>query len=133
MTTKEILDTYKTIAIVGFSKNPERDSHEIASHLKNLGYKVYGVNPVLGGQEIDGIKCYNTLADIDEKIDIVDIFRKGEFIPEIVEQANRMKIKPAVIWAQLGIRSEEAAKLAAKYGFEYIEDKCIYMEYKFNH
>ena len=133
MTTKEILDTYKTIAIVGFSKNPERDSHEIALHLKNLGYKVYGVNPLLGGKEIDGIKCFNSLEEIDEKIDIVDIFRKGEFIPEIVEQANRMKIKPAVIWAQLGIRSEEAAKLAAEYGFEYIEDKCIYMEYKFNH
>jgi len=130
MTTQEILTKYKKIAVVGFSKNPERDSHIIAVNMKNAGYTIYGVNPGLGGKEINGIKCYTTLSEIEEKIDIIDIFRRGEFIPSIVEEANKMRQKPDVIWAQLGITSEEAAILAKKYGFTYVENKCMYIEYK---
>lgn len=130
MTTQEILTKYKKIAVVGFSKNPERDSHIIAVNMKNAGYTIYGVNPGLGGKEINGIKCYTTLSDIEEKIDIIDIFRKAEFIPSIVEEANKMRQKPDVIWAQLGITSEDAAILAKKYGFTYVENKCVYVEYK---
>lgn len=132
MTIKEILNNFKTIAIVGYSDNPQRDSHEIALQMKQYGYNVIGVNPALAGKTVDGIKCYGSLNDIEEKIDIVDIFRRSEFVKGIIEEAHKMKIKPAVIWAQLGVISSEGAELAKKYGFRYIENRCIYMEYKFN-
>lgn len=132
MTIKEILNNYNTIAVVGYSDNPQRDSHEIALQMKQYGYNIIGVNPALAGKTIDGIKCYGTLSDIEEEIDIVDIFRRSEFVPEIVAEANKMKNKPVVIWAQLGVISSEGAELAKKYGFRYIENRCIYMEYKFN-
>ncbi len=132
MTIKEILNNFKTIAVVGYSDNPERDSHEIAKHMMQYGYNIIGVNPALAGKTIDGIKCYGSLNDIEEKIDIVDIFRRSEFVKGIIEEANEMKHKPSVIWAQLGVISSEGAELAKKYGFRYIENRCIYMEYKFN-
>ena len=132
MTTKEILSTYKNIAVVGFSEKPNRDSHEITMQIKSYGYNVIGVNPALAGKIINGVKCYGNLAEIDEHIDIVDIFRRSEFIAGIVEEANNMKNKPKVIWAQLGITSSEAAELAYKYGFQYVENKCIFVEYKLN-
>ncbi|HPS65724.1 MAG TPA: CoA-binding protein [Ignavibacteria bacterium] len=118
MTIKEILNNYNTIAVVGYSDNPQRDSHEIALQMKQYGYNIIGVNPALAGKTIDGIKCYGTLSDIEEEIDIVDIFRRSEFVPEIVAEANKMKNKPVIIWAQLGVISSEGAELAKKYAIK---------------
>ncbi|MGV8017543.1 MAG: CoA-binding protein [Ignavibacteria bacterium] len=133
METKEILQKYKIIAVVGFSDNPDRDSYGISDFMNKNGYKVIGVNPRLDGKTINGIVCYSALNYIPEKVDIVNIFRKPEAVKGIVEEVLQMKERPAVVWAQLGITNEEAKKLARKNGIIYIEDKCIYVEHKLNH
>jgi len=133
METKEILQKYKIIAVVGFSDNPDRDSYGISDFMNRNGYKVIGVNPRLDGKTINGIVCYSALNDIPEKVNIVNIFRKPAAVKGIVEEVLKMKERPAVVWAQLGIANEEAKKLARKNGIIYIEDKCIYVEHKLNH
>jgi len=129
MTTKEILEKYKRVAVIGFSDNPLRDSHSIALYLKKYGFIVYGVNPKLGGKSIEGIECYSTLADIPDEVEIIDIFRLPIAVPPIIREAMKLNSKPAVIWTQFGIINEEARKLALDNGFEYIEDRCILVEH----
>lgn len=132
MGTKEILQKYKNIAVVGFSDNPERDSNKIAVYMKNNGYNVVGVNPKLDGRVVDGIKCYAYLSEITEKIDIVDIFRLPIAVPGIVEETMKLEKRPEVIWTQLGIIHDEARKKAEENGFIYVENKCLYIEHKLN-
>ena len=132
MGTKEILQKYKNIALVGFSDNPERDSNKIAVYMKNNGYNVVGVNPKLDGRVVDGIKCYAYLSEITEKIDIVDIFRLPIAVPGIVEETMKLEKRPEVIWTQLGIIHDEARKKAEENGFIYVENKCLYIEHKLN-
>ena len=132
MGTKEILQKYKNIAVVGFSDNPERDSNKIAVYMKNNGYNVVGVNPELDGRVVDGIKCYAYLSEITEKIDIVDIFRLPIAVPGIVEETMKLEKRPEVIWTQLGIIHDEARKKAEENGFIYVENKCLYIEHKLN-
>ena len=132
MGTKEILQKYKSIAVVGFSDNPERDSNKIAVYMKNNGYNVVGVNPKLDGRVVDGIKCYAYLSEITEKIDIVDIFRLPIAVPGIVEETMKLEKRPEVIWTQLGIIHDEARKKAEENGFIYVENKCLYIEHKLN-
>lgn len=132
MGTKEILQKYKNIAVVGFSDNPERDSNKIAVYMKNNGYNVVGVNPKLDGRVVDGIKCYAYLSEITEKIDIVDIFRLPIAVPGIVQETMKLEKRPEVIWTQLGIIHDEARKKAEENGFIYVENKCLYIEHKLN-
>jgi len=132
MDTKEILRKFKTIAVVGFSDNPDRDSNRIAFYMKNNGYNVIGVNPKLEGKEIDGIKCYSHLKDIPEKINIVNIFRLAIAVPGIVEETMTLDPRPEIIWTQLGIFHEGAKKLAEENGFIFVENKCLYIEHKLN-
>ena len=128
MDTKEILEKYKKIAVIGFSDNRERDSHRIAFYMHRKGYLIYGVNPKLGGKNIDGIECYNKLSEIPEEVDIVNIFRVSIAVLPIVQEVIKLNYKPKVIWTQLGIFNEEAKKLAQENGFEFIENKCLYIE-----
>lgn len=132
MDTKEILSKYKTIAVVGFSDSPERDSNRIAVYMKENGFNVIGINPKLEGKVIDGIKCYSHLSDVPEKINIVNIFRLAIAVPGIVEETNKLVQKPEVIWTQLGIFHDEAKKLAENNGFIFVENKCLYIEHKLN-
>ncbi|MCX8011034.1 MAG: CoA-binding protein [Ignavibacteria bacterium] len=120
----EILKGSKTIAVVGISDNPMRDSGHIALFLKSKGFDVVGVNPQL--KEFDGIKVYPTLKEIPHPIDIVNIFRRSEFVGEIVDQA--IDIKAKVIWMQLGVINYEAEKKAIENGLEVIMDHCIAVE-----
>ncbi|MCX6164621.1 MAG: CoA-binding protein [Ignavibacteriae bacterium] len=129
MNTKEILEKYRKIAIIGFSDNTGRDSHKVAFYMLNNGYKVFGVNPKLDGQNINGIQCYKTLNDIPEQIEIVNIFRLSIAVLPIVQEILKLNYKPKVIWTQFGIFNEEAKKLALENGFEYIENKCILVEH----
>ncbi len=132
MDTKEILQKYKNIAVVGFSDNTDRDSYRIAIYMKNNGFNIMGVNPKLAGKEIDGITCYGHLSDIPEKINIVNIFRLPIAVPGIVEETMKLKDKPEVIWTQLGIIHEEARKTAEANGFIFVENRCLYIEHKLN-
>ena len=132
---KEILTKYKTVAIVGLSRDPTKESHSVAAYLQTQGYKIIPVNPTAG--EVLGEKSYKTLLDIppqtQKTIEIVDIFRPSEDTQAIVEQAVRLKEKndkPYVIWMQLGIINEQAAATARAAGLEVVMNKCMRQEHQ---
>lgn len=122
----DILKSSRNIAVVGISRNPLRASNEIAQYLIEKGYHVAGVNP--GETEVLGRPCYPRVEDIPEAVDIVDIFRKSEDVPPVVESAIRKGAK--VIWMQQGIENREAAEKARAAGMIVIMDACILVEHK---
>ena len=126
-TTCEILKEAKTIAVIGISNKPGRDSGRIALFLKDRGYNVMGVNPVQ--KDFEGIKIYQKLTDIEQDIDIVDVFRNSNSIPDLIPDV--LIKKPKVLWLQLGIKNDEAVKPAEEEGIQVIKDKCIAIEYNF--
>lgn len=122
---KELLKESHIIAVVGLSSNPSRDSYMVAKYLKERGYRIIPVNPK--EKEILGEKSYPDLKSIPEKIDIVDVFRRPEFIDEIAEEAISVKAK--ALWMQKGIRNEEAAEKAHSAGLIVVQDRCMMVEY----
>lgn len=118
---KKILQTAKTIAVVGLSSNPEKDSHGIAGYLQDQGYRIIPVNPTAA--EILGQKSYPDLVSIPEPVDVVDIFRPSEDVPAIVDQAIQVGAK--AVWMQVGIVHEEAARKAQAAGLEVVMDACM--------
>jgi hypothetical protein len=123
---KEILENSHTVAVVGLSPNPERDSHEVAAYLQQAGYRIIPVNPK--ADKILGEKAYPDIRSINEPIDIVDIFRNPEFVPAIVDEAIEAGAK--TIWMQLGIVHEQAARKAADAGLNVVMDKCMFREHR---
>lgn len=122
----EILKTYKTIAVVGLSSNPMRPSYEVTEYMQSAGYRIIPVNP--NEREVLGEKSYARLEDVPEKIEIVDIFRRAEEVPAVVESAIRMGAK--VLWMQSGIENPEAAEKARAAGIVVVEDACILVEHR---
>jgi uncharacterized protein len=125
MTTKEILQTYKRIAVVGLSSDPGRASYGVSRYMQNSGYQITPVNP--NEVNVLGEKAYASLEEVPGPIEIVDIFRRPEFVPDIVNTAIRRDAK--VIWMQLGVAHEEAAKRARAAGLEVVMDLCILQEH----
>jgi predicted CoA-binding protein len=125
-TIKAILSTPQTIAVVGCSPNPERDSHRIAKLLQARGHHVIPVNP--GHREILGETCYASLRDIPEPVDMVDIFRRSEQVAPIVDEAIATKAK--IVWMQLGVIDEQAAAKAQEAGLTVVMDRCPAIEYR---
>jgi predicted CoA-binding protein len=123
---KKILTGVKKIAIVGLSPKEERDSHKVAKYLLDHGYDVVPVNP--GQKEILGKTCFKTLKDIPFPIDVADLFLNPRRIPPIVEQAIEIGVK--VIWMQLGVIHNEAARKAREAGVIVVMDKCIKQEHE---
>ena len=124
MTTCEILKDTKTVAVVGISGNPIKTSRMIADYLIDKGYKVVGVNPTK--PEIDGIEVYEKLTDIPFQVDLVDVFRRSEAIPEIIPDV--LEIKPKYLWLQLGIKNDEAVKPAIDANIVTVQNKCVKIE-----
>lgn len=124
-----ILDTVKTIAMVGVSANSSRPSYFAFKYLLERGYRMIAVNPGLGGQELLGRKVYAKLSEIPEPVDMVDIFRASRHAVPIVEEALALVPRPQVIWMQLGIRNDEAAKLAEASGLKVVMNRCPKIEY----
>jgi uncharacterized protein len=122
---KEILETSRVIAMVGLSPSEDKPSNGVAKYLKKAGYRVIPVNP--GYEEILGERSYKSLADIPEKVDVVDIFMRADRLLPVVEEA--IKIKPKAIWLQLGIVNEEAKTLAGKNGIPFVMDRCMKIEH----
>ncbi|MBJ6800019.1 CoA-binding protein [Geomonas propionica] len=122
---KEILTKYRTVAVVGLSPDAGKPSHEVAAYLKRAGYRIIPVNPAVA--EVFGEKSYPTLAEIPEPVEIVDVFRRSEFVPEIVEQAIAKGAK--VVWMQEGVVHEEAAQRARDAGLEVVMDRCMLKEH----
>ena len=119
---KSILDEVETIAIVGVSSNPDRDSYKVMKFLKDYGFEVFPVNPNLVNTKILGQECYQSLAAIEKKVDMVDIFRAAEYIPELTNEA--IKIKAKILWTQEGIYSKEAASIGKNAGLLVVMDEC---------
>jgi predicted CoA-binding protein len=126
MDIKEVLTNAKTIAVVGLSDNPLRPSYGVSAYMQSQGYKIIPVNPEC--DEVLGEKCYKSLLEIPEKVDIVNIFRRPEFVPPIVEQA--IQIKAPAVWMQESVVHEEAAQKARQAGIFVVMDKCILMEHR---
>jgi len=124
-----ILNTVKTIAMVGVSANTSRPSYFAFKYLLQRGYRMIPINPGLEGQDLLGRKVYAKLADVPEPIDMVDIFRAPRYAPAIVEEALALNPRPQVIWMQLGIRNDEAAALAEANDFKVVMNRCPKIEY----
>lgn len=122
----EILKSSHTIAVVGLSSNPMRPSNGVAAYLQRAGYRVIPVNP--NESEVLGEKCYARLEDVPEKIDLVDIFRRPECVPEIVESAIRVGAK--TVWMQEGVVNQEAAERARTAGLDVVMDRCTLKEHR---
>ncbi len=123
---ESILKSYKTIAVVGLSSNPMRPSHGVAEYLQSVGYRIIPVNP--NESEVLGEKSYARLEDVPERIEIVEVFRRAEEVPPVVESAIRVGAK--VVWMQLGIVNEAAAEKARAAGLIVIEDACMFIEHR---
>jgi uncharacterized protein len=124
-----ILNTVKTIAMVGVSANTSRPSYFAFKYLLERGYRMIPVNPALGGQELLGRKVYAGLSEIPKPVDMVDVFRAPRYALAIVEEALALSPRPQVIWMQLGIRNDEAAKLAEASGLKVVMNRCPKIEY----
>ncbi|GAB4337514.1 MAG: CoA-binding protein [Calditrichia bacterium] len=124
----EILQRDRKIAVVGISNKPHRASYQVAEVMIRAGYEVYPVNPVL--EEVLGRKCYASLSEIPEDIDLVDIFRRPEFVEDIVDAAIAKGVN--AVWMQLGVVNEAAAEKALKAGLDVVMDRCWKIEYMQN-
>ena len=122
----DLLKSSKNIAVVGLSSSPMRPSYGVAAYLQTQGFRILPVNPEIKGAL--GEKAYPSLRDVPEKIDLVDIFRRSEFVPEIVDQAIELRV-PA-IWMQEGVIHEQAAKKARAAGIFVVMDRCILKEHR---
>ena len=125
---KNILSKYKSIAMVGVSKDLKKTSTIVMKYMQDYGFKVYPVNPSAKGEKILGEKVYAKVTDINKNIDIVDVFRPSSEAYRIAEDA--VKIGAKVLWLQLGIRDQKAKILVEENKMEYIENKCTKMEYQ---
>ncbi len=121
-----VLKEYNTIAVVGLSDNPWRPSHSVSAYMREHGYKIIPVNP--NHKTLLGVPCYPDLAAIPEPVAIVNIFRRPEAVPAIVDQA--IAINARVIWMQLGVYHAEAAEKATRAGLTVIMDRCIKIEHR---
>jgi predicted CoA-binding protein len=124
-----ILNTVKTIAMVGVSPKDSRPSYFAFKYLLERGYRMIPVNPGLADKDLLGQKAYARLADIPEPVDMVDIFRASPFVLPIVEDALKMQPRPRVVWMQLGIRNDAAAALAEQNGIKVVMNRCPKIEY----
>ena len=125
---KNILSKYKSIAMVGVSKDPKKTSTIVMKYMQDYGFKVYPVNPSAKGEKILGEEVYAKVTDINKNVEIVDVFRPSNEAYGIAEDA--VKIGAKVLWLQLGIRDQKAKKLVEENKMEYVENKCTKMEYQ---
>jgi len=122
----QLLKRSHTIAVVGLSNRPMRPSHGVSAYMQTHGYRILPVNPEINGSL--GERAYKSLPDVPEKIDIVNIFRRPEFVEEVVDQAIQLKVP--VIWMQEGVIHEKAAQKAREAGIFVVMDRCILKEHR---
>ena len=126
--TKEILEKYKKIALVGASKDLNKTSTIVMKYLQQYGFKVYPVNPSMKGEEILGEKVFGSISEIDSAVEIIDVFRPSNEAIEIAKEA--IKINAKVLWLQLDIKNEEAKRMVEANNILYIENKCTKIEFE---
>jgi uncharacterized protein len=130
----EVMRKYRVIAVVGASKNPEKEAFTVPDYLMKRGYTIIPVNPTT--DSVNGLKAYHSLAEIPHdlagKVEVVDVFRPSEEFPEVAKQVATMKTKtgrPFVFWGQLGLENEEAKKILAEAKVDYVMDRCMRVEH----
>ena len=126
--TKEILEKYKKIALVGASKDLTKTSSIVMKYLQEYGYKVYPVNPSMKGEQILGEKVFGSITEIDSPVEIVDVFRPSNEAIEIAKEA--VKVNAKVLWLQLDIKNKEAKRIVEENNILYIENKCTKIEFE---
>lgn len=122
---RRLLEQTQRIAVIGHSDNPARTSYQIAQYLRRVGYTVYAVNPTV--KQIDGEPSYPSLAELPEPVGMVNVFRRAEFLPEIVEETIAAGIPS--IWGQLSVTHPQARRIAEGAGLDWIFDRCIKVEH----
>jgi predicted CoA-binding protein len=121
-----ILERSKTIAVVGLSPDEARDSHQVAAYMQRHGYRVIPVNPNV--KTVLGERAYASLREVPEPIDLIDVFRRPEFVPAIVE--DTIAVQAPVLWLQLGVVHEAAARRAQQAGIAVVMDRCLMVEHR---
>jgi len=127
---RSLLRSARTIAVVGYSSRPDRPSNSVSAYLRRRGYRIIPVNPQLHGAMVDGERAYDRLADIpaSEPIDFVDVFRRGEFLDDVVDDA--LVSGMSALWFQLGLGNPEAARRAESKGIRVVWDRCTAIEHR---
>jgi predicted CoA-binding protein len=124
---RELLGGVKVIAVVGLSANPERPSNQVGWYLHHQGFRLFGVNPMCPLPEVFGVPVLPALDQVPEPIDLVDVFRRPEYTPDVARQA--VAVGARALWLQLGIRNAEARAIAEGAGLTYVEDRCLKIEH----
>jgi predicted CoA-binding protein len=122
----ELLRDTRTIAVVGLSDKPHRDSHRVAAYMQRRGYRIIPVNPTVA--EVLGEKAYSRLEDVPEEIDLVNVFRRADAVPEVVDSA--IAVGAGAVWLQLGIVHDDAASKARAAGLRVVQDQCLMVEHR---
>ncbi len=127
---EDLLSTARVIAVVGYSADPSRPSSSVSRYLRSQGFRIIPVNPQLHGAVVDGERAYDRLADIPvgERVDFVDVFRRGEFLDAVVDDARAAGVK--AIWFQLGLGNDAAARRAEDAGMRVVWDRCTAIEHR---
>ncbi len=130
----DVMKKYKVVAVVGASKNPEKEAYTVPAYLREHGYTIIPVNPTTAS--IEGVKTYPSLAeipaDLAKKVEVVDVFRPSEEFPQVARQVVEMKKRtgrPFVFWGQLGLENEEAKKMLQEANVDYVMDRCMRVEH----
>lgn len=127
---KSILSKARNIAVIGYSDSRLRDSNHISDFLVGVGYNVFGVNPRLTGQSFGKIRCFGNITEIEEPIDIVDLFVDSSRVPQIVDDVLKLKVLPGCFWTQLEVYiGKDSYKLLEDKNITIVENRCIYIEY----
>ncbi|MFF2530007.1 CoA-binding protein [Brevibacillus sp. NPDC058079] len=126
---RQLLEDAKTIAVVGLSNKPDRTSYMVSQAMQNAGYTIIPVNPIIAGETVLGEKVLGSLTEIDQPVDIVNVFRRSEDILPVAQEALKMQNKPKVFWMQQGIANEDAAQLIVDQGIEVVQDMCIKVDH----
>jgi predicted CoA-binding protein len=124
-----ILDTVKTIAVVGASQGDDKPSMFVVKYLSERGYRVFPINPRRAGQLVAGVQAYAQLADVPEPIDMVDVFRRSDAIPQVLDEVLALSPRPKIFWMQLGVKNEDAAARAETAGMTVVMNRCPKIEY----
>ena len=127
---RDILTGSPTIAVLGVHHEPEKAAFYVPDYLHEEGYRILGVNPTLVGEELFGAKVTATLAELAEPVDLVDVFRRSELIPQHVEDILAMRPRPKVVWFQLGIKNDDAAHVLEAAGITVVQNRCTLADHQ---
>ncbi|MCX4242760.1 CoA-binding protein [Paraliomyxa miuraensis] len=125
-----IFDATRTIAVLGIHDDPSKAASYVPQYLHRVGYRILGVNPKLAGQRILGEPVVATLAELSEAVDMVDVFRRSELLPEHLPELLAMQPRPAVVWMQLGVRHDAVAERLRAVGIEVVSDRCTLADHR---